>query len=228
MVLRALSSARFLPEEGWEFRLESVPGLGLGAVNVRTFTRWAAVDGHSVPRELIVEVRGCAGALDEAAGKFQMIGSPVASMIGFTTNVRVGPLEVHLAYECTAGAAERPFLEVFLPDERGAITDGRIIRRDLLEAACLAFLALETKNARVGRALRQYELALREWYLGGEWLALSHLYMGVEALTEAVLRRALADRDVTPQELARSLGVVTDDPDRPGGRRSCARGSASR
>jgi len=215
VVLRALSSARFLPEEGWEFHLESVAGLGLGAVRVRTFTRWVAIGGDSVPRELIVEVRGRAGSLDEAAGKFQMIASPVAAMIGFTANVRVGPLEVHLAYECTAGATERQFLEVFVPDERGAVTDGRIIRRDLLEAACLAFFALEKENGQVSRALRQYELALRQWYLGGEWLALSHLYMGVEALTEAVLRKARADRGfTTSEELARSLGVDTDDPDR--------------
>ena len=136
-------------------------------------------------------------------------------MVGFTANVKVGPLEVHLAYECTAGATERPFLEVFLPDEHGAVTDGRIVRRDLLEATCLAFFAVQKEAGQVSRALRQYELALREWRLGGEWLALSHLYMGVEALTEAVLRKARADRGfTTSEELARSLGVNTDDPDR--------------
>jgi hypothetical protein len=151
VVLRALSSARFLPEEGWEFNLESVPGLGLGVVRVRTFTRWVAIGGNSVPRELVVEVRGHAGSLEEAAGKFQVIASPVAAMIGFTANVRVGPLEVHVAYECTADATDRPFLEVFLPDERGAVTEGRVIRRDLLETACLAFFALETDNGRVSR-----------------------------------------------------------------------------
>lgn len=215
VVLRALSSARFLPEEGWEFHFESVPGLGLGAVRVRAFTRWAAAGENSVPRELIVEVRGHAGSLDEAARKFQVIASPIAAMIGFTANVRVGLLEVHLAYESSVGATERQFLEVFIPDERGAVTDGRIVRRDLLEAACLAFFALEKENGQVGRALRQYELALRQWHLGGEWLALSHLYMGVEALTEAVLRKARADgRFATSGELARSLGVNIDGPDR--------------
>jgi hypothetical protein len=44
---------------------------------------------------------------------------------------------------------------------------------------------------RVGRA-RQYELALQEWCVGGEWLALSHLWIAVENLTEAVLRRTKA------------------------------------
>jgi hypothetical protein len=141
VVLRALSSARFVPEDGWELNLESVPRLGLGAVRVRTFTRWAPMDVESVPRELTIEVCGRADSLEEAAGKFQLIASPIASMVGFTSNVKVGPLEVYLAYECTAGATERPFLEVFLPDEHGTVTDGRIVRKDLLEAVCLAFFA---------------------------------------------------------------------------------------
>jgi|GEM_PF-1657158 len=214
VVLRALSSARFLPEEGWELNFDAVPGLGLGAVRVRAFTRWVPSGENSIPRELVVEVRGHAASLDEAVAKFDTIARPIATMAGFVANVRVGLLEVHLAYDCTPGSEERPFLEAFVPDERGAVTDGRIIRKDLLESACIAFFELERDSARVSRALRQYELALRQWYLGGEWLALSHLYMAVEALTEAVLRKANADRGVTEEALAQSLDVVTDDPDR--------------
>lgn len=215
VVSRALSSARFLPEESWELKLESVPGLGLGAIRVRAFTRWVASGDGSVPRELVIEVRGRAVSLDEAISKFEVIARPVATMIGFVANVRVGPLEVHLAYDCAASSRERPFLEVFVSDERGAVTEGRIVRQDLLGPACVALLELPVDSARVSRALRQYELALRQWYLGGEWLALSHLYMAVEALTEAVLRKAIANRRANEEELARSLDIVTDDPDRP-------------
>ena len=154
-------------------------------------------------------------SLDEAITKFDVIARPIATMIGFVANVRVGLLEVHLAYDCAAGSQERPFLEAFVPDERGAVTEGRIVRQELLGPACVALLELPVDSARVSRALRQYELALRQWYLGGEWLALSHLYMAVEALTEAVLRKAIADRSMTDEELARSLDIVTDDPDRP-------------
>ena len=212
---RALSSARFLPEGGWELNLESVPGLGLGAIRVRAFTRWVSGGDGSIPRELIIEIRGRAVSLDEAITKFDVIARPIATMIGFVANVRVGLLEVHLAYDCAAGSQERPFLEAFVPDERGAVTEGRIVRQELLGPACVALLELPVDSARVSRALRQYELALRQWYLGGEWLALSHLYMAVEALTEAVLRKAIADRSMTDEELARSLDIVTDDPDRP-------------
>ena len=120
-------------------------------------------------------MRGHAASLDQAIAKFGMIVSPIATMAGFVANVRVGPLEVHLAYDCTVDHTERQFLETFLPgrtqccdrrSEHPPASDGR---------ACMAFVALKTDGSRISRALRQYELALREWYLGGEWLALSHL-----------------------------------------------------
>ena len=56
---------------------------------------------------------------------------------------------------------------------------------------------------------------MREWYVGGEWLALSHLYMAVETLTKVVVRKTAADRMISEEELAQELDVVTDDPARP-------------
>ncbi len=136
-------------------------------------------------------------------------------MIAFVSNVRVGPIETHLAFDSDPGKTEREFVEVFLPDERGLVGDGRMIRLHLLEAACPAGLSLQAERPRVTRALRQYELALREWYLGGEWLAMGHLWIAVENLTEAVLRQTKQELAKSDEELAEMLGVVTDDPDRP-------------
>jgi hypothetical protein len=144
-----------------------------------------------------------------------MIARPIANMIAFVANVRVGPIEAHLAFDSNPDRTERQFLEVFLPDERGGFAEGRIIRRHLLEVACPASASMPVDGPRVGRALRQYELALREWYVGVEWLALSHLWIAVENLTEAVLRRTKLELSKTDEELARMLDVVTDDPDRP-------------
>ena len=76
-------------------------------------------------------------------------------------------------------------------------------------------MSMPTDGPRVARALRQYELALREWFVGGEWLAMSHLWIAVENLTEAVLHRTKLELSKTDEELARMLDVVTDDPDRP-------------
>jgi len=214
VVFRARSSARFLPEKGCELVL-NVPDLDLQGVRVRTFTRWVNEAGKELPRELIVEVRGHAGSLDEAAAKFSIIARPIATMAGFVANVRVCPLELHLAYDCTPSSEEREFLETFLPDERGGVTEGHIIRRHLMEAACTAFVTLASDSPRVSRALRQYELALREWYVGGEWLALNHLWIAVENLTKAVIRKTVAARGISEEDLAHEYGLGTDDPKRP-------------
>jgi hypothetical protein len=214
VVLRARSAARFLPEEGYELVL-NVPKLDLQGVRVRTFTRWVDEGDKELPRELIVEVRGHAGSLDDAAAKFSVIARPIATMAGFVANVRVGALEVHLAYDCTPSSEDREFLETFVPDERGAVSEGRLIRRHLMEAACAAFVTLPADSPRVSRALRQYELALQEWYVGGEWLALNHLWIAAENLTKAVIRKTVASRGISEEDLAHEFGLVTDDPKQP-------------
>ncbi|HEX5348838.1 MAG TPA: hypothetical protein VFW64_17300 [Pseudonocardiaceae bacterium] len=214
VVFRARSAARFLPEEGCELVLNA-PNLDLQGIRVRTFTGWVDEGGKELPRELIIEVCGRAGSLDEAAAKFSVVARPIATMAGFVANVRVGPLELHLAYDSTPSSEDREFLETFVPDERGAVSAGRIIRRHLMEAACTAFVTLATDSPRVSRALRQYELALREWYVGGEWLALNHLWIAAENLTKAVVRKAAAARSISEEDLAHEYGLVTDDPKLP-------------
>jgi hypothetical protein len=214
VVFRAPSPAHFLPEKGFQQHVR-IPALGPGAVRIRAFTRWAPDGPDPVPRELVIEIKGRAGALAQAGPAFSELAGETASMIAFVANVRVGSVEAHLAFDSDPGKTEREFVEVFLPDERGLVGDGRMIRLDLLEAACPAGWSLQAERPRVMRALRQYELALREWYLGGEWLALSHLWIAVENLTEAVLRQTKLDLGKSDEELAEMLGVVTDDPGRP-------------
>jgi hypothetical protein len=171
--------------------------------------------GKELPRELIIEVRGHTGSLEEATAKFAAVARPVATMAGFVANVRVGLLELHLAFDCTPSSEDREFLETFIPDERGVVSEGRIIRVHLMDATCRAFVTLATDGPRVGRALRQYELALREWYIGGEWLALNHLWIAAENLTKAVIRKIVTVRGTTEADLAEEYGVATDDPERP-------------
>jgi hypothetical protein len=57
VVCRAASSARFVPEEGWEQHVH-IPALGPSAVRARAFTRWAQEGLHQIPRELVIEVKG--------------------------------------------------------------------------------------------------------------------------------------------------------------------------
>lgn len=217
VVLRARSSARFLPEEGFELNLEPATTADPPAARLRMFTRWVA-SGHAepLPRELIVEIQGRASSIDAAIVRFSGIARPMATLAAFVANVRVGPIEVHLAYDCTTDSDDRQFVETFLVDETGPVTDGRFTRVHLMVAASQALLATDNdRQERLDRALRQYELALREWFVGGESLALSHLYMAVDALTPAMIKKLMADRGLTKEELAQSVTIDPYDPKRP-------------
>jgi hypothetical protein len=102
VVFRAASSARFLPEEGLEQHVH-VPALGPGAARVRAFTRWAQDGPRQVPRELVLEVKGHARTLAQAGSTFSELAREIANMIAFVANVRVGPVEAHLAFDSDPG-----------------------------------------------------------------------------------------------------------------------------
>jgi hypothetical protein len=68
--------------------------LGLGAVSVRSFTRWVNAGPLQLPRELVGGGQPQAPSLDDTVAKFATIARPIANTIGFVTNVRVGALEV--------------------------------------------------------------------------------------------------------------------------------------
>jgi hypothetical protein len=56
--------------------------------------------------------------------------------------------------------------------------------------------------------MQQYWIALRNWLPGREVLALAHLYMGMEALTKAALRRERTKHGCTSdQALVKELGI---------------------
>jgi hypothetical protein len=208
VVLRARSAARFKPEEGGEFFLSSVPDCA-GPVRFRLRTRWAD-EGHDapVPRELWVEARGSAPSLDHAVSRFTAVARYLTTLVAFTANTQVGVPEPHIAYDASDGSPRREFLEVFVPDERGHPSEGRLIKADELSAVFRG-VDLAADGRRISRAIHQYGLALRHWYFGGEWLALAHLYMAVETLTKAAIRRRCRDDRVDDEALAKHLGVDT-------------------
>lgn len=214
VVFKTRSSARFAPDDGLEMTLD-VPSLGLSGLRVRAFTRWEGPDGGQLPRELVIECCGQAEDLDAAMRGFSGVARSLGTVIGFVGNVRVGAVEMHLGFESTPDSVDREMVEVHIPDERGLVAEGRVIRSDLVVAVFLAYATRPTDSSRLNRALHHYELALRNWHLGGEWLSLNHLWIAAENLTKLVVRKLMADRGRTEEEMAHEFGVVTDDPYRP-------------
>jgi len=214
VVLRCRSAARFRPEEGQIVTIANVAGVD-GEMAVRMRTRWLDEGFESpTPRELWLDARCTARTLETAISASTGVARLLAAIAAFTANVASSAPEVHIGFDSTPGVSEREFVEVFLPDERGLPSEGRLINTDEF-AAAFERLTSSDESSRLSRALNHYNLALRSWFIGGEYLALAHLYMAVEALTRSAIRAELARLGVDEEELARQHGIDPDDPARP-------------
>jgi len=212
VVAKAPSGARFLPEH--QFAINEVP-TSEGPVRLVIRTRWEDTGlEHPVPRELWFDVRGEATSLDAAVAAFGEAARAFGPFVAFVANVEVGLVEVHLAYDAQPHLNEHEFMEVFLPDQRGLPTEGRRVDPDLLHDF-VAAIAPHNEWKRLTRALGHYELALRSWFIGGEPLALAHLFIAAENLTKSALRAECRRRNLSENDLARAVGIDPDDPSRP-------------
>lgn len=214
VVLRGRSSARFRQAEGVSVTFGDA-GVAGQKVTARIRTRWVDEGFESaVPRELWIEVRLREASLDAACSAASGVAHLLTVLTTFCANVTGDVPEVHLAYREKSHNSRREFVEVFLPDETSTPREGRSVDvNEYMEV----FSAVNSsgQQKRIVRALNQYQIALRYWYLGGEWLALTHLYMAVETLTKVALRHECHKLGIGEEELARRNNIDPDDPERP-------------
>lgn len=160
-----------------------------------------------IPRELWIEVTGPAPSIEAALNVAVASADEYVRQIAFASNAWQGLLAVHLAYESTPGARERVFFQNWIQDEAGLPRVARDINPDLAFRLLVAITSLSDHDrSRLMRAVIQYSDALQHWKPGGELYALTHLYMGIEAITplsiaQEVKRRGLKSRKELEREL---------------------------
>lgn len=208
VVMRGPSAAVFRPNEN--LLLEKIP-TPMGPVTVRYTSRWLTIaDGVTVPGHLWIEIRGCAPDLESAIGPFANAGAFGLSIIATAMNASVGEPEIEIAFERTPGAKKREFFQSYLPQESGVISSGRMVNRAHV-TALLTAIDRHPDAERLFRATNQYILGLRNWKFGLSTLALAHLWMAVEALTQVKKRAELFVRGLSDdQALANQLGCEKD------------------
>jgi hypothetical protein len=148
-----------------------------------------------IPREPWIEVRGPAPSLEVAINIAVASASDYVRQLALGANAWQGLVGVHLAYESTDGSTERQYFQNWVVDERGLPRVAREVDPDLMYRLLLAIARMpQEERSRLVRAIVQYTDALQHWKPGSELYALSHLYMGVEAVTPLVIRREIANR----------------------------------
>lgn len=205
VVSRAQSGIRFGKDE--PLVLEQFPSV-LGRVDIVVRTRLAPYEGISkpVPMGIMSEVRGDAPSLDDAVQQFSGVVQSLCPVFAFIGNSPIEDMTPEIGYEVTPGVVERDFFQQFLVEERLLMVTRRRISTDLAVRVLRTFLH-HPESERIRRALAQYYQALRNWEPGQEVLAIAHLWMGVEALAPAVLRRVLVEQQTNRSELAASWKV---------------------
>lgn len=164
--------------------------------------------GHrvKVPGDLWLDAVGEADDLNRAASLFTNAGRDMASFLALSANASIAVLEPELILEVTPGLGKREYFQRFLPED-GFTYTSRFFDRDAALKLIQA-VAKSSERDRLIRATSFYCEALRNWVNGSELMALSYLFMGVEAITAAALRHHLLKSGLSQESLAAEWGYA--------------------
>lgn len=157
-----------------------------------------------VPGDLWVDAEGEADGLLEAAQNFGNVAREIAAVIALAANAAVLEVEPEVIFESTSGISKRPYFQRYMAPDAFAMTSRFV---DVPRTAALID-AVETSKEkhRLIRAISQYVEALKSWHLGAELIAVSHLFMGVEALKRAAWRHLVSVKGISADELGAQWG----------------------
>lgn len=175
-------------------------------LHLEMHTRRKGRDG-AVIGDLQVTAYAEAASIEEAAAQITR-GREMAIIVSLASNAAIAPLEAELVYETTAGAEEREYFQRFVPEDDISYA-GRSVPIEAT-AALLSAIAKHEERDRLIRAISQYSEALQNWENGSELLALSHLFMGMEAIKKACWRAEIARRGIPKEKLASEWGFLAD------------------
>lgn len=213
-VVRARSHVA-VAQDGQILRVVDAPlfdSHGAGVIEVRTLFETVA-PGVQIHRDLLIAVRGPAESIDEAASQLGTTAAALVPVLSFAMNAYIEPPRPFVVYEVGEGASESEFRQDFAQEyivDSGIPRQARRLRPPAVGHLITA-LGQNGEQERIRRAIDQYWLALSHWVPARRALALSHLFMGAEALKVAALRRYLLDRGVTADELADEWNVQRRD-----------------
>jgi hypothetical protein len=180
----------------------------LGPVNIIYTSRWIKTrEQVTIPGNLWIEITGKGPSLEEVLVPFANAGLTALPVLSVSANAAVGEPEIELGFDSTPGACERDYFQSYVPPESSVVHLGRHINVQAT-ITLLNAIGSHPDSVRLFRAANQYHLALDSWKLGRETLSLAHLWMALEALTKAKIRKECAIGGFrSERELATKLSV---------------------
>jgi hypothetical protein len=205
VVLRARASAIFYP--GDQFTMNCVPHEG-DAIKLTfrtTYDENTKFDA-APPVDLWAEARGQSTNLHRAGEVFGNAAMEISTIIALSVTAYMGVLQPELIFDESPNSNEHEFFQSFIPNVPRLAIPARRIDLEIL-TALVRQLAVHRERKRLLRAAAQYVEALQSWRLGREISCVAHLYMGVEALTKAVVREHMLVTGKTQEQLGSEWGI---------------------
>jgi hypothetical protein len=141
-----------------------------------------------VPADLWVEITGKSPDMSQAVAALMGKAAEISATLAICANASMGQFETELVFDASPENQQHEFLQLFVPEWPLVPVPGRRIDIEVVSLVLNA-LAAHGEAPRISRAIAQYSEALSFWRPGREVSCLAHLYMGVEALSPAILRQ---------------------------------------
>lgn len=181
----------------------------VGPIELVFSTNRLSADGFSHPIRvgLWINVRGPAPSMSAAVDTFGNVARGISAILSVAANVGIEDPTADMAYETTGGSSRREYWSRNAPEYEFPSGFGRAIVPEL-PASLIRAYAEHPKQDRFHRAIVQYHHALQNWVPGSEIASLTHVWIGMEALTKIVRTRLMSDLGLTLDELRMRYSVL--------------------
>lgn len=207
--MRVRSSAQFRQGDSITLHGDAAKGAAL----VVFATRWLDTGLNlPIPGDLLAEVSGPARDMQEAMDRYVNGALRFMSTLAVSANAAIDPIEFELAFDIDPGVSDHELRQnVMLPPDQDLTKRTRRTIDAGATTAMIKCLLEHPDRDRLWRAIDHYALALADWRLGHEIVALEHLVVGIEALTQVTIRNYTRTTGQSERDLQSLLGIRSPD-----------------
>jgi hypothetical protein len=183
----------------------------VGRINLEFQTHRVQFEGFDNPVRvgLWIDVTGEAPSLSDAIETYGNVARGLTAILSVAANAAIEEPTAEVAFETTVTAERREFWARTGPSWEVPLGMGRWIRPMLVQTMVEAYARCpEEKRDRFIRSIIQYHHAIQNWAPGSEIAALSHIWVGVEAITKLIRDKRMAELGLTVHEFREHYGTV--------------------
>lgn len=198
--LRA-STGLYFPNDD-TLTINGFPAAEVGLIDIVFRMNRLSAEGFSHPIRvgLWIDVSGAAPSMSAAVEAFGNVARGMTAILSVAANAGIEDPTADMAYETTEGNSQREYWSRNAPEFEFPSGFGRAIIPQL-PAVLIRAYAQHPEQDRFHRAIVQYHHALQNWVPGSEIASLTHVWVGMEALTKIVRSQLMSNLGLSTDKL---------------------------